>query len=186
MITPIEIRSVFIAAEESPLASHQSALKYWNRLRGGRWAPAWREVSLLDFPAQSIPSINVTDIVPTPLSSTYRFWGTNLTEVFGRDFRGKSPADVPPRALGLGNDGGCGRLCYDKAPHCEVREFRAPRGYRGRALALRLPCSDNGKDVSHGISVYHFEHVDPKARLDWFFREVFEPLDRQSLVQTAV
>lgn len=177
----VEIRSTFISPSEAPAGCFEPVLDYWNALRGDRWAAPWPEVSLVSLPAAMIPSISVTDIEYAPLRSTYRFWGTNLTAVFGHDYTGKAPSDVPPRSLGLSTDGGCAHLAHDKVPHCEVKEFTTVRGYRGRALVLRLPCSNDGESVSQGINVYHFEHVDPNARLDWFFREIFEPLEREQL-----
>ena len=174
---PVSIKSTFIDPAATPLDFQRTALDYWQTLRGDRWAPTWPEFSLLALPAEVIPFVNVTDITPAPLSSTYRFWGSGLTAVFGGDYTGRSPIDVPPRSHGLSARGGCGRLVNDRAPHCEIKQFETPQGYRGRAVVLRLPCSADGIQVSNGIGIYKFEHVDPDAELTAFFDEVFSQLD---------
>lgn len=177
MPLPVQIKSTFIEPTAMPLEFHRAVLDYWNDLRGDRWAPTWREFSLLALPPDVIPFVNVTDITPEPLASTYRFWGTGLTTAFGGDYTGRSPIDVPPRSVGLSARGGCGRLVNEKVPHCEVKQFETLRGYRGRCVVLRLPCSADGIQVSNGIGVYRFEHVDPDAGLTAFCDEVFGPLD---------
>lgn len=176
MSIPIKISSTFLPVEALPLTFHRAALDYWNGLRGDRWAPSWREFSLMALPADMIPFVNVTDITPVPLASRYRFWGTGLTTAFGGDYTGRSPIDVPPKSVGLSAKGGCGRLVSEKAPHCEVKQYETLQGYRGRVVVLRLPCSDDGAAVTNGIGIYKFEHVNPDAELTAFFEEVFGPL----------
>ncbi|MEK9672674.1 MAG: hypothetical protein VW268_09250 [Rhodospirillaceae bacterium] len=87
-----------------------------------------------------IPFINVTDITAVPLVAVYRFWGTGLTAAIGGDFTGRSPTDVPPRAIGLSARGGCGRLVKEKVPHCELKQFQTLR----RVTILRVLCSNDG------------------------------------------
>lgn len=128
------------------------------------------------FSAAIIPFVNVTDITPEPLSSKFRFWGTGLTAAIGGDYTGRSPAEVPPKAVGLSIRGGCGRLIQEKVPHCEVQQFQTLRGYRGRAVVLRVPCTSGGDAVRHGLALYKFEHMDPDAGLSAFFDEIFGPL----------
>lgn len=172
----IDIRQTYVGAEESPVDYHRDALAYWLGKRRGRWAPRWTDISLMDFPAAVIPLISVTDITPEPLSSVYRFWGTQLTEIHGGDYSGKSPHLVPPVSLGIANTGGCGRLVNERVPHLEVKEFRTDRGRIGRALVLRMPLSDDGIDVNHGINVYYFEPAQADQRQALFFSKVFEKL----------
>ena len=173
----VEIQSVYIAPEESPLDTHRSVLDAWKNKCGGRMAPSWGEYSLLDFPPAEIPFISLTDISNSPLHSVYRFWGTGLTQVFGGDYTGKTPADVPPRSLGVSSNGGCARLVNDLIPHYEVKEFLRDNGVFGRALVLRLPFSDNAKTVNHGINMYKFELHGTKSPLKTYFDEVFSKVD---------
>ena len=132
----------------------------------------------MDFPTRAIPLISVTDITVEPFASKYRFWGTRLTQVFGGDYSGKSPHLVPPRALGLSKSGGCGRLIAEKTPHLEVKEFLTAKGIIGRAIVLRLPLSDGGGQVGHGVNIYYFEPTSEYQPQSNFFTKVFATLDR--------
>ena len=99
----------------------------------------------------------------------------------GRNPKSGDRVEVPPKTMGLSARGGCGRLLYERIPHCEVKQFETLAGYRGRAVVLRLPCSETGDQVTNGIGIYKFEHVNPDAQLTAFFDEVFGPLDASSM-----
>ena len=172
----VDIVRTFVPTDTSPVDYHHWALSYWEERRGGRFAPAWRDISLMDFPPTVIPLMSVTDIIAEPLSSKYRFWGTRLTQVFGGDYTGQPPNVVPPRALGLSKTGGCGRLVNERAPHLEVKEFQTVKGILGRAIVLRLPLSDDGEAVDHGVNVYYFEPGSDIHPQSDFFAKIFASL----------
>jgi len=172
----VDVRSVYIALEDIPLDVHLSIFNEWNARRGDRLAPAWGEYSILDFPSREIPCASLTDLSNTPLSSVYTFWGAGLTDVFGGDFTGKTPAEVPPASLGISTNGGCARLVNDRAPNYEVKEFLRGNGVFGRAMVLRLPFSDDGISINHGVNLYKFERRDSKKPLKSFFDDVFSKL----------
>jgi len=174
----IEIVRTFLAADASPVDYHGTALAYWNDKRGGRLAPAWTDISLMDLPPRVIPLISVTDIIEEPFSSVFRFWGTKLTEIYGGDYSGKSPHLVPPKDLGLSISGGCGRLVQERKPHLEVKEFQTDRGTIGRAIVLRLPLSDDGVHVHHGINISYFEPATQFQPQSDFFTRVFASIDQ--------
>ncbi|UTW52157.1 hypothetical protein KFF05_01875 [bacterium SCSIO 12827] len=177
----VRIKSTFLEAGNNLPTFHREVLDYWQRLRGDRAAPALSEFDMAAPAPETVRFMNITDITPEPLASVYRFWGPGLTQAFGADYTGRSPIEVPPKAIGLSAPGGCGRLTHELAPHCEVKQFETLAGYRGRAVILRLPCSDDGITVANGVGVYKFEHVNPDADLTAFFEEVFGPLDAASL-----
>ena len=177
-IGSVDIVRTFVPVETSPVDYHHDALRYWNEKRGERFAPRWDDISLMDFPSSVIPLISVTDIIADPLSSQYRFFGTKLVETRGGDYSGKSPHLVPPRALGITNKGGCGRLVADRAPHLEVKEFTNQRGILGRVIILRLPLSDDGEVVNHGVNIYYFEPARTYQPQSDFFTQVFATLPR--------
>lgn len=168
----VRIVSTFLPADDAPVAYQQQILTYWRSKCAGRWAPMWRDISLVDLPPEAIPLIAVTDIKEHPLTSSYRFWGTKLTEVFGGDYTGKSPADVPPKSVGVSAAGGCGTLVKEHAPHLEVKEFVATYGLFGRAIILRLPCSNDGVTVTNGINCYYLERSLGPGPLSDFFDEI--------------
>lgn len=174
----VSVRSIFRKPSDSPIADHRTILKYWEEKRGDKFAPSWRDISLMELPPTSLPTLSVTDITEKPLASVFRYWGRDLTTVFGRDFTGSSPTEVPPKSVGLSAEGGCGRLVHERFPHLEIKEFTNQKGIFGRAIVLRLPLSDDGVHVNHGINVYCFESLKKDSKLSDFFDEVFSKLIR--------
>jgi len=168
------IRSVYLEAEDMPVDYHRDALALWQQRKGDRIGPSFREMPLLDFPPDVIPLISVTDITADPLTSRYRFWGTALTKAFGGDYTGKTPADVPPKSLGMNINGGCARLAKFLKPDYEVKEFIRHNNLFGRALVLRLPLSADGVNISNGMNIFYFETVESDQPLSIFFEEVLK------------
>jgi len=168
----LEILSTYVDPTEAPVDYHKNALSYWDNKRQGRFAPRWDELSLMDFGLGVVPLISVTDLTVEPLTSRYRFWGTKLTEIFGGDYTGCSPTDLPPKKLGMSTNGGCGRLVRDRVPSYEVKEFQNQKELYGRALILRMPLSDDGKTVTNGINIYYVESIRPQQPLSKFFEKI--------------
>ncbi len=173
----VEIISRFIPPQDAPVEYHVKIFNCWQNKRGDRFAPPWSSSILAELPTEAISLTSIADITPDPLLATYRFWGTGLTNVFGADYTGKTPAEVPPKSLGINTEDGYARLASSRMAHYEVKEFETSRGLFGRALVLRLPFSDDGESVSHGMSSYYFESHTPTAHLSSFFHEVFSRVD---------
>ena len=167
----LDIVSTILPADETPLAVHREALRVWESKRGDRLAPKWSEVELLDFPAELLRFIAMTDVADNPLRAHFRFWGSGLTDIYGRDFTGRSPSEVPPKTLGMNNQGGCARILRERRPHCQAREYVSHLGFLGRAIILRVPLSDDGVHVTHSLAFNHFEST--SGDYAEFFRDIF-------------
>lgn len=175
----VDIQSTFLEAAQSPVDYHGEMLRYWDARRGDAVGPSLRAFDLAGVPSYVLPRLSITDITPgDPPTSTYRYWGSGLTEIHGGDYTGKSPADVPPKSLGVRMQGGCARLHLEQAPHCEVKEYMTVGGYIGRSVILRLPLADDGETVDHGANVYYFESATPEQPLAAFCDELFARLSQ--------
>jgi hypothetical protein len=93
--------------------------------------------------------------------------------VFGADYTGKGPQDVPPKSRGIDMEGGCARLIHDREAHCQVKDFETDKGLFGRALVLRLPLSDDGETVNKGLNSYFFESMNEQSALADFYKTIF-------------
>ena len=173
----IDILINYLAPDESPVGYHGDALAYWEAKRRGRVAPAWKDISLLDFPPNLIPLIAVTDISAGPLTSVFRFWGTGLTTAYGGDYTGQSPAEVPPKGVGSNIHSSCERLLVRKIPMFQVKEYMNQDGLFGRALCLWMPLSDDGEVVNHGLGVFYFESAKADQPFSKFFEAALEPVE---------
>ncbi len=127
----------------------------------------------MDFDTSLIPFINVTDFPEDLSNAKYRFWGTGLVDIFGEDFTNRGPKDFLSRIIEEKAQYGYEKLVKEKRPNCEAREFVRNLGFVGRQLVLRLPLSDDGDRITHGI-IIHFHDVDgQKENVKKFFEKVF-------------
>ena len=172
------ISSTYLPAEESPIKEHHDALAVWNDKRGDRWAPTWDEVEITDFPPRLIQYIAITDLTAEPLTSVYRYWGSKLTDCYGSDYTGLSPADVPPKTIGVSNQSGCATIIRERTPHFQLREYENHKGMIGRAMILRVPLSNEGEYVNHSIAFNYYEPAVPGQKLSEFFDRIFAELPR--------
>lgn len=169
----MKLQSFYIEPNTIPVQALIEALNYWDEKRGERIAPAWPEISLFDFDVSIIPFINVVDISENSSKSRVRFWGTGLTEIFGRDFTNCNLEEFPIENIGHSATLGYEKLAREKIPNCEVREFRRTSGVVGRQIVLRLPLSDDGKNIQHGLVIHFHEFDEKNLSLKEFYRDVF-------------
>jgi len=115
--------------------------------------PSWGDVDLSEFPSKSLPLTLVADVSHDPLEFTYRYWGRGFTQIHGVDLTNQTNA-------GLGIDEFADTV-FRVYQH--IVEHKSPLLYEGNYLkwhgvtspevVLRLPLSDNGKDVDTILSV---------------------------------
>jgi hypothetical protein len=72
---------------------------YWNALRGGKTMPVWADFDWMGLPPSVIPWCTVLDVVRDDLDFVYRFWGTQRTNLQGKDYTGVSIRAVVPKSL---------------------------------------------------------------------------------------
>jgi len=139
-------------------------LDYWQSLRGPRFAPSWKEFDLLALDAKSIPYITVVDVHHDPLDFVFRFWGTAHVNAKGLDKTGKSVIDDPHFKAVSGFDEF--KQVIDKKLPLAVQDtakFPNQDAEQVPIMVLRLPLSDNGKDVDKVISLVRWELTRPPS-----------------------
>lgn len=149
--------SVYGDPNETPVAYQRDALAYWQQKCGDRFAPRWSDISLMDFPAHVIPRIIVIDINPETLETKYRFWGTQLTELHGADYTGRSATEILPKIVGDSLEDAYQKLVREKRPHLKTQEFYQMSELRGHQIVLRMPLSDDGVRVTNALIVTYQE-----------------------------
>jgi len=126
----------------------------------------------MDFPPLVIPLVAVTDINPETFEMSYRFWGTQLTEMHNHDYTGESPKDLKPKLLGGGSLDAYKVLIDQKEPQLEIKEFFRDDILRGRQMVMRLPLSDDGTSVTKSLNVTYQEFVGVTRPYSEFFEYV--------------
>jgi len=158
------------AAEIDP-RSHRSFVQlidYWDKQRGGRFAPSRDDIDPLDFPRLLAPMMLADVVTHEPPDFRYRLCGTGIVDVHGADLTGKRPRDLLPEAYG--------QLIHQH--YCELVERRAPIAHEilfdteasFRLYArLLLPLSDNADGVTMIWALdQHMKPADSKAFFQQF------------------
>lgn len=132
--------------------------EYWGQLRGSRFAPAWPEVDMLRFPPKLLPTTMIVDIHEPIENSLFRYWGSKLTEIHGRDMTGKCPYTLKPLEFGQKLLADHRELVEKKIPLAWHYSFLAAKGFIHSHSVLRLPLSDDGQSVRNIIIIVDFSH----------------------------
>ncbi|MEQ9559402.1 MAG: hypothetical protein RIG67_26835 [Rhodospirillales bacterium] len=91
-----EISNACIDIEDLTAPELRELLSYWESLRGGRFAPSWTDVELIDMPAKLLPYLAVVAVHPAPLDFVYAFYGTGHMALKARDLTGRSIMETRP------------------------------------------------------------------------------------------
>jgi len=138
---------------------------YWLSLRGDRLGPRWREFDLMKIPAKKIPFTIITDIINKEEGlMKYRFVGTDFYRVHGIELTGKNPLDVPPEELGKKLNQELLDIVREQKPTYSIHHLREIRRLHILQHVLRLPLSDDGKEVTHILSVV--DYIEDKKELE--------------------
>jgi hypothetical protein len=140
----------------------RQALAHWHKMRGARAMPARRDFDPAEVPAL-LPHVQLIDRVAGRYR--YRLVGTELVQVFGRDYTGQFPDE-------MFSDNRGPFICqvFDR-----VREARQPMFLRSRYITaknvefaanrLYLPLSGDGHEVNMilGVLTFDFGSIAPVA-----------------------
>ncbi len=146
------LRHSFVALDDFPV-NLKAALGYWQSLGGERLSCAWRDFELVEIPAEVLPSTLVIDVFDDQSQNRFRYWGSAMTELHGRDMTGMSPYEINPADMvpelrrqhdETRRSGKASASCY---------AFQRDPGFEHIHYALRLPLSDDGRNVSQIVVV---------------------------------
>ncbi|MBC8339528.1 MAG: hypothetical protein ISR51_00155 [Rhodospirillales bacterium] len=146
--------------------SLMAALEYWRSLGGEDLACDWKRFDLFEVPAKLIPSTMVLDIHPDMDNNVYRFWGTIMTRIHGRDMTGKSPYELEPAELARAIRKSHEEIIKKRTWGSSIYTFERHSGIFHKHCTLRLPLSDDGKTVSQIVMLVDVSIADASDRRD--------------------
>jgi hypothetical protein len=154
-------KSSRVAIDEIATPEIRAFIEYWDSLRGDAFAPSWKAFDLSALEPKSIPYVVVADVIHDPLDFIIRFWGTAHVSRKGVDKTGRSIIAKPDLR---------GATAFDE--YREVVEEKHPVASRDivnlqtfsnllpfEQSLVRLPLSDDGKNVHHVVSLAQWEKV---------------------------
>lgn len=130
-----------------------AALDYWDECRKGRFAPAWRDFDLMALPSKVIPSTSVIDIADPLSDSTYRFWGSHMTVIYGRDLTGGCPYKIHTPAFGRVLLARHEKMMRERKPSSTHFRFTTGNLDRRSHTVLRFPLSNDGAGIHHIVVI---------------------------------
>lgn len=108
------------------------------------------------MPPKLIPFSNVVDVERGGEDFYFRFYGTNLAEIHGKELTGKRTSDGDPPDLGNAARDSMRTVVERRAPiFCNA--IIHSRHVINLQRLIQLPLSDDGTNVTHLVTVAHYE-----------------------------
>lgn len=130
--------------------------RYWDGLRGERIAPTRRAFHLEELPPQIVPRMAMIDFLGPPLDYHYRFFGTKMTEVAGRELTGKTYYADKIEGYGFVNAKLFPVLVERKKPLFHRTTWESVKGLLFMTTTMRLPLSDDGEKITGAVTANVF------------------------------
>lgn len=128
--------------------------------------PTWSTVSLMEMPPNLIPTCSVIDVIDRGRDFRYRYWGSFLADIFGRDETGVRasmhpiPLDRQLRVYQFN------AVIQRKIPLLFVSALERDGRVAVKKTNLRLPIMDQPNTVTKILTLSEFEPVRPEDEQD--------------------
>src|SRR6185437_11513380 len=95
------VGAVELEAGSARYADLSRILAYWERKRGGSFAPRRADIDPVDL-VEALPRIMLADVLPSvPVDFRYRLSGTGICDVHGANHTNRRPRDLSPPEYGV-------------------------------------------------------------------------------------
>jgi len=132
---------------------HQKSLTYWREQGGETLSCSYPQFDLCGLPSRIIPSTMVVDVFADTARNRYRFWGTRMTRIHGRDMTGRSPYELQSEGFS-GTIRRQHQAMYEHpVPTASKHIFIRQGGLQQTHYTLRLPLSNDGKTLSQIVII---------------------------------
>lgn len=128
-------------------------LDYWRSKGGERLICSWNDFELIDLPAELLPTVLVIDVHPDMDENRYRYWGSRMSVVHGRDMTGLCPYDIDPPGMGELLRRLHAIMMAEKGAKAARFQFVRASGAVHHHYSLKLPLSDDGERVTQIVAV---------------------------------
>jgi len=103
-------------------------------------------VQLYVLPAEVLPLATVVDVLDGGRDFRYRYWGTELSDLFGREETGLLLSKHAVHASGKLRFDQFGRVVAERKPQFYVTVFERTEGVLAEKMNLRMPlCAGDGR-----------------------------------------
>lgn len=151
------IRTEWVDISDVTKPCLMDVFEHWDQVRDGKFAPSLLEFRLEELPPKIVPYMVIVDVLGPPMDFYYRFFGTKMVENAGFDMTRKSYFADKVEGYGFVNSEIFPHVVKERKPLCTLTSWISIKGMRFFTTTLRLPISENDKDVTHAVSVNHFD-----------------------------
>lgn len=130
----------------------QQAHAYWDLTRRHRKCPYHADIELMEFPYPLAPTMMVYDICDPIENSIFRYWGTGMTRIYGRDMTGKSLTDFTPQSMAMAIAQSLQKAINTCGPVADRYEFNLSSGANLSTIVLRMPMMDDQGYINRVLS----------------------------------
>lgn len=131
-----------------------AALNYWQSISDQeKTRPRWTDFDLLGIPPALLPTTMVYDIREPAIESVYRFWGSGMTTLYGKDYTGHSLSNLAPHSVREQLETALAIVCKNKAPNAHTPQFTNNFGDTEHQCILRLPIFDEPEVVTKVVTL---------------------------------
>ncbi len=142
----------------------QAVYDYWRGLGGEELRCDWEQFDLNAIPLGFLPSTMVVDVGAAMEDNRFRFWGSQMTLIHGRDMTGVSPYDLEPSAMADVLYKNHKKVIEERVPSASIYEFVKASGTAHSHRTLRLPLSEDGETVSQIVIVVDLTAAPPEHK----------------------
>lgn len=130
-------------------------LRQWEEARGDKFAPTRQQFRLEDLPSRVLPNTVLVRIDTDPFDYLYMFFGTNMAAMSGVELTGKRYYADAIKGYGFVNARWFPVMVEERTPIHTITDWIAVSGLQRQTETVRLPLSDDGATVTHGLTVNH-------------------------------
>ncbi|MEQ8319887.1 MAG: hypothetical protein RH946_06460 [Rhodospirillales bacterium] len=141
--------------EETILQEHGllGVLALWRRWAGDNFAPAWKNVDLLEMASDLRGGTSVLDFMSDTGDFRVRYWGLKLVDAFEIEMTGKLLSAGQDRGVMDGFRDTVQTMLTAKKPQYLSQAITSSNGVRRLFPVLRLPISDDGEMVTKVMTI---------------------------------
>lgn len=130
----------------------------WEGYRGNRPMPGWNDFDFMDFPMEFIPRMFIVDVDRVANEFRYRFIGTKVVEMEGRDYTGRTVDDLEFGGGEASFKKQFEALVVDPKPtFFVIKAISQANVHRTLYAGLRLPLSSDGVTVDKILCMAHYD-----------------------------
>jgi len=131
----------------------QTVLRYWRDKGGEQLRCGWADFQLDELPLNLVPTTMVVDVTDEVAKNSFRFWGSGMNMIHGADMTGKTTSELSPPEFREAVQRTHAMLANQPRAHATYYGFERYGGFEHMQTVLRLPLSDDGRNVSQIVIV---------------------------------